>query len=102
LKISFTLSCSSICKNAKRSCISLPLDLFDEISKLTLAADGIAKMGTGSSHLYSSGSSLPPAPSRVSFGKDTPERVSDPLEIVAVILVVELWIIRGYGSDTKS
>jgi hypothetical protein len=94
LKISFTLSCSSICKNAKRSCISLPLDLSNEVSKLTLAADVNAEIGTGSSHLYSSGSSLPPAPSRVSFGNDTPERVSDPMGIVAVMLMVALWIYK--------
>lgn len=100
--MSFTLSCSSICKNAKRSCISLPLDLFNETSELTLAADSNAKIGTGSSHLYSSGSSLPPAPSRVSFGNDTPERVSDPLGFVAVILVVIYGSTKGCGSDTKS
>lgn len=63
--------------------------------KLTLAADGDAKISTGNSHLYNSGSSLPPAPSRVSLGNDTPERVSDPLGIVAVILMVELWIDKG-------
>jgi hypothetical protein len=84
-----------MCKNAKRSCISFPLDLFNEVSKPTSAADSNAEIGTGSSHLYSSGSSLPPAPNRVSFGNDTPERVSVPLGIVAVILMVELWINKG-------
>lgn len=64
-----TLSCSSMCMNARRSLASFPVDLRKVSSQRSCLALE-SQWRRDKTYLYSSGSSLPPAPSFAFF--DTP------------------------------